>query len=159
MNLNTDFQELLRRFESYGVKYLIVGGYAVAYHGFPRATKDLDLFVECSPDNARRIVDALVDFGFSGAATVEGELTKINSIIRFGAPPNQIDVLTTISGVSFEECWPQRILAESGDFMWPIISAPDLARNKKAARRLRDLADLEDLGLTDQVESSDSRDE
>ena len=144
--LTTDFREFLRSLNEHRVDYLVVGGYAVGYHGYPRVTGDIDVWVRPTPDNAARIVDALVAFGFGTADALSPSLfTRADSLVRMGLPPNRVEILTTISGVSFDACWATRV-----DDMWDgvpvhILSLADLKANKRASGRAKDQADLDEL--------------
>lgn len=147
IELPNDFSEFLRLLNDKGVRYLLIGGYAVAYHGYPRATNDLDIWVAIAPENASRIVQTLEEFGF-GSSDLSVELfLKENSIVRMGLPPMRIEILTTISGVTFEECYRGRVEVEGmlGETEAILISLDDLKRNKRASGRYKDLDDLEHL--------------
>jgi hypothetical protein len=136
----------LRLLNANQVRYLLVGGYAVGLHGYPRATVDMDVWIAVSPENANRTLGALAEFGFgadTGAAL--GLLIKPGKTIRMGVAPLRIEIQTVISGVEFEECYARRVLAELDGIPVPVISADDLKTNKRAAGRLKDLADLDNL--------------
>lgn len=144
--LARDFKELLKSLNSNNVEYLLIGGYAVAVHGYVRATNDLDVWVQISRENAIRIERALREFGFTAAAlTVDLFLTP-NQIVRMGVPPIRIEILTSISGVEFEACYAEceMILIEE-DLAVPVISLARLRENKASSGRTKDLADLENL--------------
>lgn len=129
---------------SHGVEYLLIGGYAVNFHGYPRATADMDIWIALNPDNAERAADALREFGFHAAT---GDLfAQPDKIIRMGVPPLRIEVLTSISGVEFSECFARRVTPELDGVTAHIISIEDLRVNKLSSGRLKDLADLEELG-------------
>jgi len=143
--LPPDFREFLQSLNARGVEYLLIGGYAVSFHGYPRATADIDVWVAMSPENAAKVVAALRDFGFD-VPSLEEELFLIpDSIIRMGVKPFLIEVTTTISGVEFDECYEARVQAEIEGLSVPIINAAHLKINKAASGRLKDLADLENL--------------
>jgi hypothetical protein len=129
---------------------LIVGGYAVAAHGRPRATKDLDVWVEASPENAPRVMQALRAFGAPLHGLTERDLETPEVGLQIGVPPQRIDVLTRVSGISFEDAWPNRVaVAVAPDLRLPFVGLADLLRNKRAAGRPQDVADvaaLERLG-------------
>jgi len=146
MNLAAEFLELLAQFNSFGVKYAIVGGYALAYHGHPRATKDIDVFVDNSPENIQRLSKALECFGFSSGELSQEALRDPRLVIRFGAPPNMVDILKTIDGVNFEEVYCSAVRLLVSDVQVQIISREMLVKNKAASGRYQDLADLEALG-------------
>ena len=109
ISLDSDFKEFLKLLNANKVKYLVIGGYAVGYHGYPRATKDLDIWIAVSPDNARRVVRVLQKFGFDAPAPSAELFLKEWSIVRMGVPPLRVEITTTISGVSFDECFAQRV--------------------------------------------------
>ncbi len=139
------FSEFLKSLNDHGVDYLIIGGYAVGYHGYSRTTDDFDLWVRLSGENATRIVAALTDFGF-GVPELQAELfRKEDQIVRMGVPPHRVELMTTISGVTFDECWSSRIEDEWDGVPVAIISLAYLRKNKRASGRLKDLADLEQL--------------
>lgn len=145
IQLPTEFQEFLKSFKTHGVEYLLVGGYAVGYHGYPRATADIDLWVKVNPANARRIVEALIDFGF-GVENLNPELfLEKDRIIRIGNAPLRIEILMSISGVEFNDCYKDRVVDSLEDVEVSIISLDCLKKNKKASGRLKDLSDLEYL--------------
>jgi hypothetical protein len=144
--LPPDFSEFLRLLNSFGVEYLVVGGYAVGYYGYPRATADMDLWVRMAPDNAARLVGALRAFGFQTPALSPELFLQGNQIIRLGNPPFRIGILTSVSGVQFSQCYSSRVTARLDDVDVPLISLPDLKTNKRAAGRHKDLDDLEHLG-------------
>lgn len=147
MELNRDFSEFIACFEAHEVRYLIVGGYAVAAHGHPRYTKDLDVWVRVDAENARRIVEALGDFGFGDLGLAADDFLEDEVVVQLGREPQRIDLLTFVSGVEFDEAFENRMLAEFGEMQVPVIGRAELRRNKIATGRLRDLADLEDLGI------------
>ncbi|HXG64052.1 MAG TPA: hypothetical protein VNO70_03030 [Blastocatellia bacterium] len=141
--LPPDFKEFLQLLNSHKVEYLLVGGYAVIYYGYPRTTGDMDIWVSRSQGNAEKIVAALVAFGFPQAPA---ELfLKENQIIRMGVPPLRLEILTSVSGVSFDECYAERTIAVLDDVEINLISLKHLKRNKKASGRHKDLNDLENL--------------
>ena len=143
--LTDDFREFLRLFGAQRVEYLLIGGYAVALHGYPRATVDLDIWVRVEPDNAARIVAALRDFGFDSPLLAERLFLLADQIVRFGVPPFRIELLTSIAGVDFDACRTRAVLMEIDGLTVPVISLDDLKINKRAAGRHKDLADLEHL--------------
>ncbi|MDT7856314.1 hypothetical protein RQM47_06655 [Rubrivirga sp. S365] len=140
--LPPDFSELLSSLNASGVEYLLVGGYAVIYYGYPRATGDIDVWVRQSPDNAERVVTALRAFGFDVPGLVPTALLGDDKIIRMGVPPNRAKVFTSVSGVSFDECWAQREVVDWGGVEVPVIGLRDLRRNKRASGRPADLDEL-----------------
>jgi hypothetical protein len=146
MELKRDFRELLASFNDRKVEYLIVGGYALAFHGAPRFTGDLDLLVEATPENADRILAALADFGFGDLGLSVEDFTTPDRVIQFGVPPVRVDVMTSISGVSWEQASADRVAGSYGDLAVYFIGRESFIANKRASGRARDLADLEDLG-------------
>ena len=145
MRLPPDFKEFLRLLISHRVEYLLIGGYAVGYHGYPRATGDMDIWVNPTPENAARIVESLVAFGFSPSTVSADLFVKPHQIVRMGVPPLRIELLTTLSGVEFWGCYERRRTDVLDGVQVSVISLEDLKVNKKAAGRLKDLADLENL--------------
>ncbi len=143
--LPTDFAEFLRSLRSNGVEYLLVGGYAVGLYGYPRATADIDVWVRRTPENARRVVAAIRAFGFGVPALSPDLVMKPDQVVRMGLPPLRIEILTSVSGVEFEECWPSReeMLLDGEPVFLPSLS--DLRRNKAASGRPKDLEDLKHL--------------
>lgn len=130
---------------SHGVEYLLVGGYAVGYHGYPRATADMDIWVARTPQNAAKLVTVLKEFGFNVPELSPQLFLKENQVIRMGVPPFRIEIVTSASGVTFEECYAARVQAVIDDVEVNIISLEHLKANKKAAGRYKDLDDLEHL--------------
>lgn len=143
--LNKDFREFIELLNSNKVKYLVLGGYAVAFHGHPRYTKDLDVWLETSEENASRVVKALKDFGFSAVDLTEKDFLQKGQVIQLGYPPNRIDLLNSPSGVDFDECYQKRIEVEIDDTKICVIDLESLKKNKIASGRLQDLADVEKL--------------
>jgi len=127
------------------IEYLLIGGYAVGYHGYPRATNDMDIWIAIEPKTASQMVLALKEFGFDTPQLTEALFLKENSIVRMGVPPMRIEILTTISGVTFAECYKERIVDEIGGVEVNIINIEHLKVNKKASGRHKDLDDLENL--------------
>jgi hypothetical protein len=143
---SSDFKELLSVFNEHRVKYLIVGGYAVAIHAQPRATKDLDIFVQPEAKNAEAVYSALAKFGAPMADLKPADLIDPGSFFRMGVSPQMIEILPQISGVTFDDAWQRRIEAvidEQTGLKAFVISAEDFITNKLAAARLQDLADVE----------------
>jgi predicted nucleotidyltransferase len=145
LELSRDLRELLKCFLSHDVRFLIIGGHAVSYHGYPRFTKDLDLWIDRSEDNAVRVVEALRDFGFDFEGLSPEMFTQESRMTQMGREPNRVDLLHTIKGVEFSECYPrsQRAIIDGSPI--PIISKPDLILNKLATARPQDLADADQL--------------
>lgn len=143
--LTDDFREFLRLLNASRVDYLLVGGYAVGLHGYPRATIDLDVWVRATPENAVRVIDALTAFGFDLPALEPRLFVDPRSIVRFGVPPFRIEVMTSIDGVSYHECRERAVTFDVAGLSVPVIALADLRINKRAAGRHKDLADLENL--------------
>ncbi len=142
IQLPTEFQEFLKSLKDHGVEYLLVGGYAVGYHGYPRTTADIDVWVKVSNDNAKRIVEALVDFGFGVENLNPALFMKKERIVRMGNAPLRIEILMSISGVEFEACYLERVDDILEGIEVSIIGLGCLKKNKKASGRLKDLSDL-----------------
>ena len=130
---------------SHQVEYLLINGYAVGYHGYPRATADMDLWVAIRQDNAEKLVAVLRKFGFNVPRLSANLFLKENQIVRMGVPPMRIELLTTISGVSFEHCYSERITDVIDDVEVQIINLKHLKQNKQASGRHKDLDDLQHL--------------
>jgi predicted nucleotidyltransferase len=130
---------------SRGVKYLVIGGYAVGYHGYPRATADLDIWIATGRSNAEKVVEVLREFGFEVPELSPELFLQEEKVIRMGVPPIRIEILTTISGVEFDRCYPRREVADMDGVEVNIIGLGDLKANKKASGRHQDLSDLEHL--------------
>jgi hypothetical protein len=145
INLPLDFKEFLKLLNARHVEYLLIGGYAVAYHGYPRATGDMDIWIARNHQNAEKIVTALQDFGFSLPELSPDLFLKEEQIIRLGRPPLRIEIATSISGVCFEECYAARVVDEWDGIQVSLIDLVHLKINKKAAGRHKDLNDLENL--------------
>ncbi len=139
--LNSDFKDMLSVFAEAGVKYLLVGAYALAAHGHVRATGDIDLWVDRSRENAERVMGALTEFGAPLYGLEIADLESPYLVLQVGVAPRRIDVLTGIDGVSFEEAWPERHEVRVSDLVVPVISRRHLSRNKRATGRLKDAAD------------------
>jgi hypothetical protein len=143
--LPPDFSEFLKLLNAHDVDFLIVGGYAVGFHGHPRATADIDIWIPRERDSARRLVAAIREFGFDTPQLSEDLFMRPDQVIRLGVPPLRIELLTSIAGVDFEDCTARGVEAELGGVPVRIISLSDLKQNKRAAGRHQDLADLEHL--------------
>jgi hypothetical protein len=143
--LNRDFKEFIASCNANRVRYLVVGGYAVALHGHPRYTKGLDVWIEATPDNAARVVMALDHFGFGSLGLQAADFLVSDRVIQLGFPPNRIDLLTSLVGVSFAECYPLRQQTEIDSVPVDFIDVEHLKLNKRAPGRLQDLADVEQL--------------
>lgn len=145
ITLPPDFKEFLRLLNTHGVEYLLIGGYAVGYHGYPRATNDMDIWIAIHPDNAERMVTVLRVFGFATPELSIDLFLQDHSIVRMGIPPMRIEVLTTISGVQFAACYAERVRALIDGVDVNLISLPSLKVNKQASGRYKDLDDLDHL--------------
>lgn len=143
--MNRNFRDLLAEFNAHRVEYLVVGAHALAVHGHVRATKDLDVWVRTSRDNAPRVIEALRRFGAPLHDLTVEDLICPGVIFQIGVAPVRVDVITAISGVEFSAAWPERLVTHLGDQEVPVISRKHLIANKKAAGRLQDLADVERL--------------
>jgi hypothetical protein len=128
------------------VRFVVVGGHALAYHGRPRYTKDLEVFVDPTPENAARLLLALADFGFGGLDLKTADFDTPGKVVQLGIAPNRIDLLTRIDGVSFDEAWSGRVTGRFGTESVPFLGRRELLANKRAVGRLQDLADIEALG-------------
>lgn len=140
--LNPDFRDMLSAFCEEGVEFLVVGAYALAAHGHPRATGDLDLWIRPSEENAHRVWQALERFGAPLSQLRLADLQTPDLIFQIGVAPRRIDILTSIEGVEFDEAWPERIEVEIEGLKIPIIGRDHLIKNKKASGRPQDLADV-----------------
>jgi hypothetical protein len=147
-SLNDDFRDLLLALAEHEVEFLIVGAYALSFHGAPRASGDIDVFVRPSATNAARIWRALIEFGapVASAGVVQTDFEKPDLVYQIGLPPRRIDLLTSISGVSFDEAWSSRVPAEVSGRAVHFIGREMFLRNKQAAGRPKDLADAARLG-------------
>jgi hypothetical protein len=145
MRVNQDLIELLRAFSDHSVEFIVVGAHALAAHGHVRATKDLDVWIRPSQENAEHTYRALGAFGAPLSDLTVEDLTIEGTVFQIGVPPNRVDVLTSIDGVSFEEAWADRMQARFGGEPVAVLSREHLIRNKRASGRLQDLADIERL--------------
>lgn len=145
VHLPPDFKEFLQLLNSRQVEYLLIGGYAVGYYGYPRATADMDIWIAIEPENATKVVKVLQEFGFGVEELTPDLFLEEEQIIRMGIPPMRIELLTTISGVSFEECYAARQVDVLDGVKVNLISLEHLKINKKASGRHKDLNDLENL--------------
>jgi aminoglycoside-2''-adenylyltransferase len=146
MEVQSDFKELLELFNSHKVDYLIAGGFALAYHGAPRYTGDIDLYVKPEAENAHRIINSLQDFGFGSLDLVKEDFMETGQIIQLGMPPGRIDIITSISGVGWEEAKAGKVTGTCGEVPVSFLGREQFVKNKKATGRSKDLADLEALG-------------
>ncbi len=146
MEVQPEYKELLKLFGENNIEYLIVGGYAIAFHGAPRFTGDMDLFTNPTGENAARILKALDDFGFGDLGLSPADFTTSDQIIQLGEPPVRINILTSIHGVPWEAAWNNRVLDVYGDISVTFIGREELIQSKRRAGRMKDLADIEALG-------------
>jgi len=146
MEVQPDFKELLGLFNTRHVDYLIVGGYALAFHGAPRFTGDLDILVKPDPDNAQKILLALAEFGFGSLGLTSQDFIETERVVQLGVPPVRIDIITSLTGVTWPEAWAGKISGRFGDVPVYFIGRAEFVMNKRALGRKRDLADLEALG-------------
>ncbi|MGZ8901172.1 MAG: nucleotidyl transferase AbiEii/AbiGii toxin family protein [Limisphaerales bacterium] len=142
MELQKDIREFIASFLSHRVEFLLVGGYALAFHGAPRFTEDIDFLVRISPENAERIEAALASFGFQSVGISQADFLEPEQVIQLGRPPHRIDLLTSITAVSWEEAWSERQEVDLGGHKVSAIGREHLIVNKRASGRLQDLADV-----------------
>jgi len=145
MKLNQDFKEFIELLEKHKAKYLVVGSYAMAYHGYARFTQDIDFWVWVNEENSSKILNVLKDFGFGTLDINPADLQKVDNVIQLGYPPNRIDILTAIDGVEFEQAYANKANFDKAGLQICFIGLDDLIANKKATGRLKDLADIEML--------------
>lgn len=143
--LNDDYREMLQCLSEENVKFLLVGAYALAVHGFPRATKDIDFFVWATPENAANLIRALVKFGAPLEGVSESDFSSEGVIFQIGNSPRRIDIITTIDGIKFDQAYANRKIFATDGLQIPVISLEDLIANKRASGRTQDLADVERL--------------
>ena len=143
--LPPDFKELLELLNAHKVDYLVVGGYALAFHGAPRFTGDIDLFVKPDSSNAKRILETLKEFGFESMDLSQDDFTLPENVVQFGFPPVRIDIMNSLTGVSWEKANAGKIKGDLDNIIVYFISKEDLITNKKTLGRQRDLADIEAL--------------
>ena len=149
-NLNPDFLDFITLLGQRSVEYVIVGGYAVGFHGFPRYTGDIDFFVSINEENAEKLLQVLDDFGFGGIGIEREDFLKPSFVVEIGREPRKIQILTGIDGVSFQECFQSAVECEYLERKLRFIGFDALVRNKKASGRPKDLIDVEALtGLKD----------
>lgn len=146
MEVQPDFRELLSLFNNHDVEYIVVGGYALAFHGAPRFTGDIDLLVRPVAGNAKRIMVALNQFGFGSIGLEESDFTKLDHVVQLGQPPVRIDILTSISGLTWEQASMDSVAGNYGDATVHFIGRDQFIVNKRASGRMKDLADIEALG-------------
>lgn len=144
--MNPHFVEMLRALRDEGVEHLVIGDHALAAHGYVRATLDIDIWVRPSADNAARTWRALQRFRAPLKKMNPRDFAEREVLYQIGVPPSRIDIMTSVTGLEFEAAWPRRIMASFGDLEVPVLGGDDLRASKRAAGRLKDLADLEELG-------------
>ena len=149
MPLPEDWRAFIELLNSSRVEYLVVGAVALAYHGFPRYTGDLDILVHNTPENAQRLEAVLASFGFGSLGLKAADFVGSYQVIQLGMPPNRIDLLTSITGVSFDEAWAGRVEGEFAGIRVSFIGRQELIQNKKSTGRSQDYADLEVLGASE----------
>ena len=145
MAFNKDFREFIQLLNDHEVLYLVVGGYAVAFHGYPRYTKDIDLWIWLDKGNAEKLLNALDDFGFGSLDLKVEDFISPEQVIQLGYPPNRIDILTDLKGVDFKQCYSSRVEFSIKGTKINFIDLGNLKKTKKATGRHQDLADLENL--------------
>jgi hypothetical protein len=145
MELNQDFKEFIQLLNEKQVEYLVVGGYAVAFHGYPRYTGDIDIWIAISKENAEKVMQVLKDFGFGSLAISEEDFLKQDLVIQLGYEPIRIDILTSLTALSFAECYDFAVLANLDDLLVKFINLENLKKNKLATGRQKDLGDVENL--------------
>ncbi len=143
--IDPDFKEFIESLNNSQVRYLIIGGYAVALHGHPRYTKDLDVWIDRTPKNAERMVAALEKFGFSSLGLTSNDFLEAGQIVQLGYPPSRIDILLTLKGVEFDTCYEHKVIEENDGIIAYFIDLDNLIANKKAVGRYQDLADVASL--------------
>lgn len=146
MEVQPDFRELLALLNKHAVEYIIVGGYALAFHGAPRFTGDIDIFVRPQPQNAARILEALNEFGFGSVGLTEEDFSTPHKVVQLGTPPVRVDLITSLTGVSWEEAVAANSPGSYGDVPVFFIGRKEFIANKRAMGRKKDLADIEALG-------------
>ena len=147
MEVQPDFRDLLALLNEHKVEYLIVGGYALAFHGAPRFTGDIDIFVRPDSENARHILEALAAFGFKFPNLTAEDFANPNKVVQLGVPPVRVDLLTSITGVSWEEAEASKEPGTFGDVPVHYLGREQYIANKRAAGRKKDIADIEALGV------------
>ena len=149
VELASDFDEFFSCLTAHGVEFLVVGAYALAFHGVPRFTGDIDVFIRPTLANGARLLTALADFGFPVQQLQPSDVIQPNRILQMGVEPVQIHVMSDVSGVGWDEAWEGRHVGACGTHELPFIGRREFIKNKRAAGRLKDLADIEALGADD----------
>ena len=145
MDLNQDFKEFIELLNSKKVEYLVVGGYAVGFHGYPRYTGDIDFWIATSAENSKRILQALYEFGFGSMDFAEEDFQNDDMVFQLGYPPYRIDLLTSVSGLTFDACYDKRVVADLDGLQIPFLDLTSLKKNKAESGRPKDLGDLDNL--------------
>jgi hypothetical protein len=145
MEVQTDFRDLLALFNAHKVDYIIVGGYALAFHGVPRYTGDIDIFIKPDSKNAKRILLALDEFGFKSLKLTIDDFVNPETVVQLGVVPVRIDLLTSLTDLSWEEAFSGRVEGKYGDIIVHYLGRKEFIKNKRATGRKRDIADLEEL--------------
>lgn len=143
--LHPDYRERLALFNAHEVAYVIVGAYALSFHGAPRFTGDIDIYVRPTPDNARRVLAALSDFGFASLGLTPDDFQRPDQVVQLGVPPVRIDLITSLTGVTWDEADAGKVRATGGDLPVFFLGRDQYVANKRATGRKKDLADLESL--------------
>ena len=146
MELQPDYRDLLVLLNAHSVEFIIVGGYALAFHGAPRFTGDLDILIRANPENADRVMRALEEFGFGSTGLTAKDFLSPDKVVQLGVPPVRVDILTSLTGVAWEEAFSGRVASKYGDVPVYFMGREQFVVNKRALGRKRDLADLEALG-------------
>jgi predicted nucleotidyltransferase len=145
LHLAPDYKEFVELLNSKGIKYIIVGGYAVAWHGYPRFTGDINFWLAISKDNAHKTVEALNEFGFGSLNITDEDFLQHDLVLQLGYPPVRIDLLTSLTDLDFDECYPKAIKANIDGIDAYILDKESLIKNKRATGRKRDIGDIEEL--------------
>ena len=143
--LNQDFREFIQSLNDNQVRYLVVGGYAVAIHSYPRSTKDIDMWIDMNPENARRILQSLEQFGFGSQGLKQDDFLEAEMIVQLGIPPRRVDLLTSLVGVNFETCYADKVIVDIEGMPVNFVDLENLKQNKQSSGRAQDLADIENL--------------
>jgi hypothetical protein len=143
MKVERDYEEFLELLNVHDVKYCIVGAFALAFHARPRYTKDLDIFINPTPDNASKVIRVLKEFGFEDINLTEKDFEKEDQVIQLGYEPVRIDLLTSITGCTFNEVWENKVVSKYGSTRVNFIGKRELIKNKRSSGRKQDLADLD----------------
>jgi len=149
MEAQQDFRDLLELFNAHKVEYMIVGGYALAFHGAPRYTGDIDIFIKSDAENAQRILSALDKFGFKSIGLTIEDFENPEKVVQLGVPPVRVDIITSLSGVTWEDAYSGRETGKYGDISVYYIGRKQFISNKRATGRKKDLADIEAIGGED----------